>query len=131
MLSTLLRTLAILASLVLLSSFALFAIDQASGASHSAQAEVAAAGDQTLGPAISGQGTKGGARGKLDSVARTLVSPFHSWAPGGDNTMSSRGFDLAIGLLIYGVGLGALARAAGLSRTPHLPARRDEALPRF
>jgi hypothetical protein len=131
MVSTILRTLAILASLVLLASFALFAIDQASGASHSAQAEVAAAGNQTLGPAISGSGTQGGVRGKLDSVARTLVSPFHSWAPGKDDTMGSRGFDLVIGLLIYGVGLGALARAAGLSRKPHLPAHRDGALPRF
>jgi hypothetical protein len=131
MLSKLLRTIAILASLVLLASFALFAIDQAGGASHSAQVEVDASGAQALGPAINGPGTKNGVRGKLDSVARTLVSPFHSWAPGKDNSMGSRGFDLVIGLLIYGLGLGALARAAGLSRTPHLPARRDQALPRF
>jgi hypothetical protein len=130
MLSTLLRTLAILTSLVLLVSFALFAIDQAGGASHQAQAEVAAAGNQTLGPAINA-GAETGVRGTIDSAARTLVSPFHAWAPGHANSWSSRVFDLVIGLLIYAVGLGAIARAAGLSRVPRLPTHGDQALPRF
>jgi hypothetical protein len=131
MLSTLLRTVAILASLVLLASFTLFAIDQAGGASHQAQAEVAAAGNQTLGPAINGPGAKTGIRGTIDSVARTLVSPVSSWAPGRTDSWGSRSFELAIGLLIYGVGLGALARAAGLARRPQGAHRGDQALPRF
>jgi hypothetical protein len=131
MLSKLLRTLAILASLVLLASFAMFAIDQAGGASNQAQAEVAAAGDQTLGPAIHGPGAKTGVRGTIDSAARDLSSPFSSWAPGHTDSWGSRSFDLVIGLLIYGVGLGALARAAGLSRPPRLAPRGDEPLPRF
>jgi len=131
MVSTLLRTLAILASLVLLASFALFAIDQAGGASNQAQAEVAAAGNQTLGPPIHGIGAKTGVRGTLDSVARDLVSPVRSWAPGRTDSWGSRGFELAFGLLIYGVGLGALARAVGLSRGPRLAGPSDPALPRF
>jgi hypothetical protein len=132
MVSKILRAAAILASLVLLASFALFAIDQAGGASSQAQAEVAAAGNQTVGPAIHGVGSKTGLRGKVDSVAGDLVSPFHAWAPGPDGSWGSRVFELALGLLIYGVGLGMLARAAGLSRGPRLPAASgDQALPRF
>jgi hypothetical protein len=131
MLSRILRTVAILASLVLLASFAMFAIDQAGGASNQAQSEVAAAGNQTLGPAIHGPGAKTGVRGTIDSAARTLASPFHSWAPGHANSWGSRGYDLAVGLLVYGLGLGALARAAGLARGPRLTPRSDDPLPRF
>jgi hypothetical protein len=131
MISTLLRTLAILASLVLLASVAMFAIDQAGGASNQAQSEVAAAGNQTLGPAIHGPGAKTGVRGKIDSAARTLVSPVHSLAPGRDDSWGSRAFDVVVGLLIYGLGLGALARAAGLARRPRLTPRGDRPLPRF
>jgi hypothetical protein len=131
MLSTLLRTLAILASLVLLASFAMFAIDQAGGASNQAQSEVAAAGDQTLGPAIHGPAAKTGIRGTIDSAAGDLVSPFSSLAPGASQSWGARGFDLAIGLLIYGVGLGAIARAVGLARRPRIAPRGDQPLPRF
>jgi hypothetical protein len=131
MLSTLLRTLAILASLVLLASFTFFAIDQAGGASNQAQAEVAASGNQTEGPAIRGLNGKSGIRATIDSVAGDLVSPAQSWAPGHAGSWSYRSYDLGIGLLVYGVGLGALARAAGLARRPQGTRRTDQALPRF
>lgn len=131
MLSTLLRTLAILASLVLLASFALFAIDQAGGASNQAQSQVAAAGNQTLGPPLRGPGPNTGFRGTIDSAARDLVSPFASLAPGATESWGSRSFDLAIGLLIYGVGIGALARAVGLARRPRIGHHGDQPLPRF
>ncbi|HEY5199038.1 MAG TPA: hypothetical protein VIJ51_18610 [Solirubrobacteraceae bacterium] len=131
MLSRLLRTLAILASLVLLASFALFAIDQAGGASDQAQAEVGASGAQVLGPPIKGPAAQTGVRGTIDSAARDLVSPFHAWAPGGADSWGSRIFDLGVGLLIYAVGLGALARTAGLARRPHVTRRGDQPLPRF
>ncbi len=132
MVSTILRALAIAASLVLLASFTFFAIDQAGGASNQAQAEVAAAGNQTVGPPIHGAGSETGLRGDVDSVAGDLTSPLHSWAPGPTDSWGSRCFELALGLLIYGVGLGALARAAGLARRPGLASRPgDSALPRF
>jgi len=131
MVSTILRTLAVAASLVLLASFALFAIDQAGGASNQAQAQVAAAGNQTVGPPIRGVGAKSGFRGTVDSAARDLTSPFNSWAPGAINSWGSRGFELTLGLLIYGVGLGALARAVGLTRRPSFAAGSgDKAHPR-
>ena len=76
MVSTLLRTIAILASLVLLTSFSLFAIDQAGGASNQAQSEVDGGGNQALGPAIHGAGAKTGVRRTIDSAAGDLVSPF-------------------------------------------------------
>jgi len=133
MVSTLLRIVAILASLVLLASFSLFALDQAGGASNQAQAEVAAAGDQTAGPAIHSAGAKNGFRGTLDSAARDLTGPFNSWAPGRTDSWGSRSFELGLGLLIYGVGLGALSRAVGLARRPSFAAgpKNDQPLPRF
>jgi hypothetical protein len=131
MVSTTLRTFAILASLVLLSSFTLFAIDQAGGASNQAQLEVNGSGNQALGPAIHGAGAKTGARGTIDSAARDLVSPFDSLAPGKTDSWGSRSFDLIVGLMIYGFGLGALARAAGLARRPRLADHGDQPLPRF
>ncbi len=131
MLSTLLRTLAILASLVLLASFALFAIDQASGASNEAQSLVSASGAQALGPAIKGPGAKTGVRGTLDAAAGDLISPFASLAPGSTDSWGSRTVDLALGLLIYGFGLGALARATALTRRPRIGQHGDHALPRF
>jgi hypothetical protein len=132
MLSTTLRTLAILASIVLLASFAMFAIDQAGGASNQAQAEVGGGGGQPVGPAIHGPGSKVGVRSTIDSAARDLSSPFHSLAPGSSGSWISHSFDLLVGLLVYGLGLGALARATGLARTPRLARRHgDEALPRF
>ena len=82
MISAALRTVAILASLVLLTSFSLFAIDQAGGASQQAQAEVGSSGAQVLGPAIQGAGAEHGFRGTLDDVDRALVTPIHAFAPG-------------------------------------------------
>jgi hypothetical protein len=132
MLSRTLRTLAILASLVLLVSFAMFAIDQAGGASNQAQAEVGGGGGTPVGPAIHGPGAKVGVRSTIDSAAKDLASPYASLSPGSAGSWASHSFDLVIGLLIYGLGLGALARAVGLARPAHLAGHRgDEALPRF
>jgi hypothetical protein len=114
MISTILRVAAVLASLVLLTSFSLFAIDQAGGASQQAQVEVGSAGGETLGPALHGAGGESGVRGTIDDVDRSLVSPVHSLAPGTQNAWGARIFELVCGLLIYGLLLGILARSVGL-----------------
>ena len=90
MVSTILRALAIAASLVLLASFTFFAIDQAGGASNQAQAEVAAAGNQTVGPPIHGGGSKTGLRGGVDSVAGDLTSPLRLVGPRARPTRGAR-----------------------------------------
>lgn len=121
MIASALRLAAVLASLVVLTSFSLFAIDQAGGASEQAQVEVTGSGAQTLGPALHGAGGEHGVRRTIDDVNRALVSPVHAFAPGGSSTWGSRGFDLVGGLLLYGLILGILARSTGLARHPHLP----------
>jgi hypothetical protein len=115
MISTILRTAAVLASLVLLTSFSLFAIDEAGGASQQAQVEVGAAGAEPLGPALHGVGAETGVRGTIDEVNRALVSPVHSLAPGKANAWGARTFELVCGLLLYGLLLGILARSTGLA----------------
>ncbi len=116
MLAALLRTVAVLASLVLLASFSLFALDQAGGASQQAQAEIGFSGAQTVGPALRGAGAETGVRAVLDDTDRALLRPVHSLAPGHPGSWGARGFELAFGLLFYGLGLGIIARGAGLAR---------------
>ncbi|MEA2266648.1 MAG: hypothetical protein QOE27_2231 [Solirubrobacteraceae bacterium] len=130
MISAALRTVAVLASLVLLASFSLFAVDQAGGASQQAQAEVGSSGAQVLGPAIQGAGAEQGFRGTLDDVDRALVAPIHPFAPGPAGSWAERSVELAGGLLIYGLLLGVLARSAGLAwrrRNPTAARPRPEA----
>jgi hypothetical protein len=122
MISSAIRLAAILASLVLLVSFGLFAFDQAGGASNQAQAEVGSAGAQVLGPPIRTAGSdKGGVRGAIDDVNRVLVSPVHALAPGGSSAWGTHIFDLLGGLLLYGLILGIVARSTGLAKHPHVP----------
>ncbi len=130
MVSALLRTVAVLASLVLLVSFSLFAVDQAGGASQQAQAEVNGSGAQTVGPALGGAGAEQGARATIDQVDRALVSPVHALAPGQAGGWGARTFELVCGLLFYGVLLSILARSSAFAHR-HPPAAPDPARARF
>jgi hypothetical protein len=120
MISATLRLAAVLATLVLLTSFSLFALDQAGGASQQAQAEVTSSGAQIVGPALHGAGAETGVRARIDDANRALVSPFQSFAPGSADSWASRSFELACGLLLYGLCLGVLARSTGLARRRRL-----------
>jgi hypothetical protein len=116
MIATTLRAAAVLATLVLLTSFSLFAVDQAGGASQQAQNAVDSSGAQVVGPALHGAGTETGARKTIDDVDRALVSPIRPFAPGGPDSWGARSFELAGGLLLYGLILGIVARSTGLAR---------------
>jgi hypothetical protein len=104
-----LRVIAIVASLLLIVSFALFAVDRLNGASRRQQA------------AVSDSSPSGGAlpepkhhkqpRRFIDGAAHTLLEPFSGLAPGKDPWVK-RTIPTAIGLLLYGVGLGFLSRFA-------------------
>ncbi len=115
MVSATLRLAAVLASLLLLTSFSLFALDQAGGASQQAQAEVTSSGAQIVGPALHGAGAETGVRARIDDANRALVSPIEPYAPGSADSWAAHGFELAGGLLLYGLGLGVLARSIGLA----------------
>jgi hypothetical protein len=129
MIATLLRSAAVLACLVILTSFSLFAIDQAGGASQQAQAEAGSpvqaqtdARGQTVGQALRGAGAETGVRATIDDVDRALLTPVLPLASGAENSWGARSIELAGGLVLYGLILGMLARSTDLARCRRLHA---------
>jgi hypothetical protein len=117
LLSRCLRTLAIAACLFMAVSFVLFGIDQAGGASDKAQSLVNASGAQTVGPAVHHPGDPA-VRRAIDDVNHVLAAPFRPLVPDPSSAWGTHGIEILGGLLLYGLGLGALARAAALTRLP-------------
>jgi hypothetical protein len=115
--STLLRLGSRVACAIVLVSFALFAIDQAGSASAQQQNEVnesapagtAGAGAKPKSTATAKKG-EGGAREAVDEASSTITSPFAGAVAGVHNEWASRGVRLLLALLVYGFGLGYLAR---------------------
>lgn len=93
-----------------IASFAFFATDQVSGASNHQVASL----NGTAPPAH--QTTHHGAvRRFVDSVAKDLTYPFHSLVTS-SSQWANQLLLLILGLVVYGVGLGYLARyASGMS----------------
>lgn len=110
----LIQTVAILATLVLLASFGLYGLDQASGASQNAQTSVNTGRDITAGPAMHAP-AHNTLRQAVDDVNAQLVSPFATFAPGDPSSWSYHLITLLCGVLLYGLGLGLLARSLRLS----------------
>ena len=118
--SRLLRMVSILACAVVVVSFALFVIDQTSSASHHQVAELSGASQS--GPFL---GTPGGAtpsgqaapvhrqalvRRTIDDVSSALTSPFRALISSGANPWAVHGIPALLALVLYGLGLGYLAR---------------------
>lgn len=122
MLGRTLRLAAIAASCLLLVSLGLFAVDQSGSASQQAQGLVNRSGAQALGPAVSVGPRHGKVRVAIDDAADTLSSPFRSFAPGQPGSWGYRIFATVLGLLVYGFGLGTLARSVTLARLKPPPA---------
>jgi hypothetical protein len=110
-----LRLAAILLSGVVLLGFALFALDEAKGASHQTTAKLA-----DDGPAPSAVPTPrqerarerehSRAREAVDDVDDVLLAPFAWAAPAGSGAWARHGLPVVLALLVYGLGLGYLAR---------------------
>ena len=124
MLSGPLRLLATVCSLVVLLSFAAFAIDEARSGSNASQAGIA--GGQ-LGPAASSpsgyanptpaeekvrEAAHGTVRELLDDGDDILMAPFASVSDSSSSSWVRRGIPALIGLLVYGFGLAFLSRFA-------------------
>jgi hypothetical protein len=93
--------------LVLL-SFTMFARDQIAGASANQQNAIATSTPVT--PAVAPPGTHHGQpRRFIDGAAHELISPFSSIVQSNDQWVV-HGIPTFFGLLVYGVGLGFLAR---------------------
>jgi hypothetical protein len=110
-----LRLAAIVLSGVVLLGFVLFAIDEASGASHQTTAELANDA-RTVGPAPTPSQERvrerahSRAREAVDDVNDVLLAPFAWAAPAGSGAWAKHGLPVVLALLVYGLGLGFLAR---------------------
>jgi hypothetical protein len=89
-------------------SFALFARDQMAGASQHQQNELATKAPLTP-PPIALHHTAAQPRRFIDAAAHDLTSPFSSIVPS-DSAWVNEGVPTVFALLVYGVGLGYLAR---------------------
>jgi hypothetical protein len=93
--------------LVLL-SFGMFARDELAGASANQQNAIAA--NTPTKPAVAPTGTQHGQpRRFIDGAAKDLISPFSSIVQSSDAWVN-HGIPTFFGLLVYGFGLGFLAR---------------------
>jgi hypothetical protein len=95
-------------------SFAMFARDQMAGASANQQSQLATGSNAPVAPTP----TKPHAQPRrfIDGVAKDLTAPFDAVVQS-NNAWVEHGLPAIFALLVYGLGLGYLARySAGLSR---------------
>jgi hypothetical protein len=112
--STALRLGSRIACVIVVVSFGLFAIDQAGNASAQQQNEVnesaPASIAQTSKPKSTKEKSEGGVREAIDEASSTITSPFAGAVTGVHNEWATRGVRMVLALLVYGFGLGYLAR---------------------
>ncbi|MEA2391672.1 MAG: hypothetical protein QOK31_1781 [Solirubrobacteraceae bacterium] len=104
-----LRAIAIVTSLLIIVSFAMFAVNRLQGASRHQQAAVSDSSPSA--GALPEPKHRKQPRRFIDGAAHTLLEPFAGLAPGHDPWVK-RTIPTAVGLLLYGVGLGFLSRFA-------------------
>ena len=94
---------------IVIASFAVFAIDQTKGASDRQQKVLN--GQAVEGPgAKSGGSHEGGVHKAIDEASGQLTSPFSGVLSGSSSEWAIRSVKLLLALLVYGFGLGFLAR---------------------
>jgi hypothetical protein len=111
-LERILRIAAILAGAVVIVSFGLFAVDELNGASANNQAKLAQDLEANPAPAAAAQRAKdhGAVREAIDKGNDALVSPFQGIVAGDDSRWVKRGVPGLLALIVFGLGLGFLAR---------------------
>jgi|ERR1700686_2349074 len=112
--STVLRLGSRIACVIVVVSFGLFAIDQAGNASAQQQNEVNESAPASIAgatkPKSTTKKTEGGVREAIDEASSTITSPFAGAVTGVHNEWATRGLRMVLALLVYGFGLGYLAR---------------------
>jgi hypothetical protein len=93
---------------LVIASFAMFARDQLSGASKHQVAQIASGTPTTPGEAPA-SGHHGAVRRFIDNASNALTSPFRGVFQSGSQ-WAKRIFALVCAMLVYGLGLGYLAR---------------------
>jgi hypothetical protein len=105
-----LRFASIAICLIVIASFAVFAVDQTKTASGHQQEQIAAVGPgQTVGHA-SKASAESPVHKTIDEASDGLTSPFSGVVAGWSDEWASRGVKLLLALLLYGFALGFVAR---------------------
>jgi hypothetical protein len=125
-----LRYLAIALSLIVAIGFTLFALEDIGRASD--QSEHRVAGFAAANPTPSGERERerrhGQPREAIDDANDVLLSPFAGITADATSRWARRGVPALLGLLVYGFGLGYLARWMTARGAPHArPVRRRTA----
>jgi hypothetical protein len=109
--SRVLRLLAFACCALVVASFAMFARDQMAGASQHQQSELVAGAPSTASSAAPGAPAKPPAQPRrfIDQAAKVLTSPFAAIVES-NNQWVKHGLPAVFALLVYGMGLGYLAR---------------------
>jgi hypothetical protein len=108
-LATLLRVASRVVCLIVIVSFAIFALEQTSEASSNQQNEVTGANGAA--PAHAAKPKHESTVHKvIDEAAKALTSPFSGVTAGSSSQWAIRGVGTVLALLVYGLGVGYLAR---------------------
>jgi len=123
-----LRLLAIVLSLFVAVGFTLFALEDIDRASANSEQRIA--GYAATSPSPAGERERerrhGAVREGIDDVNDVLLAPFAGVSDGSTDRWEQRGYPTLLALLVYGFGLGYLARfmtARGGARRHHLRKR--------
>jgi hypothetical protein len=106
-LAGLMRLASIVICLIVLASFAIFVVDQTGSASTHQQEEL---GGQGVAKPQKTPAHKGTVHKAIDDASNELTSPFSGITSGSSSQWAIRGADLLLALIVYGFGLGFLAR---------------------
>jgi hypothetical protein len=107
--SSLLRFVSFACCALIVASFAMFARDQMAGASAHQQTELVAGANSAPSAPATSDAHHGQPRQFIDSAAHSLSAPFSAIAPS-NNLWVKHGLPAVLALLVYGLGLGYLAR---------------------
>jgi hypothetical protein len=109
-LATLLRLASRIACVIVIVSFAIFALEQTSEASSHQQNEVTGSATGSASPHSEKHSRKNTVHRVLDEVANALISPFSGVTAGSTSQWVTRGVGTLLALLVYGIGIGYLSR---------------------
>ena len=114
-LASLLKLASVLLCLIVLASFALFVVNRTSSGSRHQQRElngetVRPGSETEVGVAPDSGGGKSSLRRRIDDLSEAVTSPFAGVTNGSSSQWLIRGVDLLLALVVYGFGLGFIAR---------------------
>ena len=121
MIERVIKTVSVVACLLVVAGFGLFALDETRTASRQSQAEIAGQrATRSVDPSASQERARerahGTVREAIDDSNDILLRPFAGIVASGADRWARRGVPAALALVVYGFGLGFLARYAKGSR---------------